>query len=133
MMKSYHSSLYTVKTLFRVESGDYLRGGLFRFELPCSSEKERVKDGDCGRRGHFLSALPISPISSLLTLNSSLYLRSSLFSESLYNLDQLFQKALLAEGVELEEHGLTAARSDGGKKQIGALGSMPKTTQMSLF
>lgn len=82
-----------------MQSGDYLRGGLFRFELPCSSEKERVKDGDCGRRGHFLSALPISPISSLSTLNSIL------FSESLYNLDQLFQKVLLAEGVELEEHG----------------------------
>ena len=55
--------------------------------------------------------------SHLFTLNSSLY---SLFIV-LHNRYQLFQKALLAEGIELEEHGLTAARSDGGEKQVAVV------------
>lgn len=67
------------------------------------------------QRRLFLSALPLPPIS--FTLNSSLY---SLFIV-LHNRYQLFQKALLAEGVELEEHGLTAARSDGGEKQVAVV------------
>lgn len=76
-------------------------GSLFRFELPFLSEKERVKSGDEAEAAFSLRP-PAS--SHLFTLNSSLYSLFIVFHDR----HQLFQKALLAEGIELEEHGRTA-------------------------